>query len=101
MLVKVRRWQHSAGAEGRWGSLTKCGVSKLVMVRRRTVLQVRHEVQRSNPSTHIPRVEVFWNEVPRRTVVPMEVLILVVEGNEESKRKICDVWDDEGHDGPS
>ena len=39
----------------------------------RSVLQVRHEVQRSDPSTHIPRVEVFWNEGPRRTVVPMKV----------------------------
>ena len=39
----------------------------------RSVLQVRHEVQRSNPSTHIPRVEVFWNEDPRRTVVPVTI----------------------------
>ena len=34
VLVTVRRWQRSAAAEGRWGSLTKCGVTKLVMVRR-------------------------------------------------------------------
>ena len=33
-LVTVRRWQRSAAAEGRWGSLTKCGVTKLVTVRR-------------------------------------------------------------------
>ncbi|TMX03794.1 hypothetical protein EJD97_014138 [Solanum chilense] len=33
-LMTVRRWQHSAAAEGRWGSLTKCGVTKLVTVRR-------------------------------------------------------------------
>ncbi|TMX03694.1 hypothetical protein EJD97_014806 [Solanum chilense] len=26
MLVRVRRWQHSAAADGRWGILTKCGV---------------------------------------------------------------------------
>ena len=32
-LVTVRRWQRSAAAEGRWGSLTKCGVTKLVTVR--------------------------------------------------------------------
>ena len=31
-LVTVRRWQRSAAAEGRWGSLTKCGVTKLVTV---------------------------------------------------------------------
>ncbi|TMW80117.1 hypothetical protein EJD97_023808 [Solanum chilense] len=32
-LMTVRRWQRSAAAEGRWGSLTKCGITKLVMVR--------------------------------------------------------------------
>ena len=32
-----------------------------------------HEVQRSNRGTHIPRVEVFLNEDPRRTIVPMTV----------------------------
>ena len=30
MLVTVRRWQLSATAEGRWGSLTKCGVTESV-----------------------------------------------------------------------
>ncbi|TMW89932.1 hypothetical protein EJD97_016438 [Solanum chilense] len=34
MLVTVRRWQRSAAAEGRWGSLTKCGVTKSVTDRR-------------------------------------------------------------------
>ena len=34
MRVTIRRWQHSAAAEGRWGSLTKCGITKLVTVRR-------------------------------------------------------------------
>ena len=34
VLVTVRRWQRSATAKGRWGSLTKCGVTKLVTVRR-------------------------------------------------------------------
>ncbi|TMX02467.1 hypothetical protein EJD97_021460 [Solanum chilense] len=28
MLVTVRRWQHSAAAEGKWESLTKCGVTE-------------------------------------------------------------------------
>ena len=39
----------------------------------RSVLQVRREDQRSDPSTQIPRVEVFWNEDPRRTVELMTV----------------------------
>ncbi|TMW80185.1 hypothetical protein EJD97_023046 [Solanum chilense] len=30
MLVTVRRWQHSAAVEGRWRSLTKCGVTESV-----------------------------------------------------------------------
>ena len=34
VLVTVRRCQRSAAAEGRWGSLTKCGVTKLVTVHR-------------------------------------------------------------------
>ena len=34
VLVKVCRWQRSAAAEGRWGSLTKCRVTKIVTVRR-------------------------------------------------------------------
>ena len=33
-LMTVRRWEHSATAEGRWGSLHKCGVTKLVTVHR-------------------------------------------------------------------
>ena len=32
VLVTVRGWQCSAAAEGRWGSLTKCGITKLVTV---------------------------------------------------------------------
>ncbi|TMX01784.1 hypothetical protein EJD97_023646 [Solanum chilense] len=27
-LMTVRRWQRSAAGEGRWGSLTKCGVTE-------------------------------------------------------------------------
>ena len=31
-LVTVHRWQHSAAAEERWGSLTKCGVTESMTV---------------------------------------------------------------------
>ena len=34
VLVTFLRWQRSATAEWRWGSLTKCGVTKLVTVHR-------------------------------------------------------------------
>ena len=33
-LVTVRRWQRSATAEGRWGSLTMCEVTEYMTVRR-------------------------------------------------------------------
>ena len=51
-LVTVRRWQCSATAEGRWGSLTKYGVTKSMMVRHvyggpscRFVMKIREVVQ--------------------------------------------------------
>ena len=55
MLVKVRRWKRSAAAEGRWGSLNKCGVKESMTVRPAG----SSRDQRSDPSTQIPRVEVF------------------------------------------
>ncbi|TMW85774.1 hypothetical protein EJD97_022521 [Solanum chilense] len=33
-LMTVRRWQRSADVEERWGSLTRCGITKIVTVRR-------------------------------------------------------------------
>ena len=52
VLVTVRRWQRSAAAEGRWRILTKCGVTKLVTVRRvydgpscRFVMKFREVIQ--------------------------------------------------------
>ena len=33
-LVTVHRWKRSASAKGRWGSLTKCGVTESMTVRR-------------------------------------------------------------------
>ncbi|TMW82772.1 hypothetical protein EJD97_004968, partial [Solanum chilense] len=52
VLVTVRRWQRSAGAEGRWGSLTKCGVTESMTVRRvydgpscRFVMKFREVIQ--------------------------------------------------------
>ena len=74
VLVTGRNWQRSEAAEGRWGSLTKCRGTEFMTLRR------VYEVQRSSPSTHIPRVEVFWSEDPRRTVVPRRSVILAVEG---------------------
>ena len=46
MLVTVRRWHHSAAAEGRWGSLTKCGVTERVTDR------CGHDRPSWTPSSH-------------------------------------------------
>ena len=55
----------------------------------RSVLQVRREVQRSDPSTQIPRVEVFWNETLDGPLCLWRSVTLAVEGNEESSRRIA------------
>ena len=60
----------------------------------RSVLQVRHEVQRSSPSTQIPRVQVFWNRDPRRTVVPDDLSYIPSRVMKRAEEEIAQVWDD-------
>ena len=55
----------------------------------RSVLQVCREDQRSDPSTQIPRVEVFWNETLDGPLCLWRSITLAVEGNEESSRIIA------------
>ena len=50
--VTVRRWQRREAAKGRWGSLTMCGITKLVTVRHgydgpscRFVMKIREVIQ--------------------------------------------------------
>ena len=95
--VTVRRWQHREAAKGRWGSLTSVGLRRLW----RSVLQVCPEDQRSDPSTQIPRVEVFWNDDPRQTVVPMTVRHTCRRGEwRKQQKKFHQVWDDGVYDSP-
>ena len=110
VLVTLCRWLHSAAAGGRWGSLTKCGITKLDGPSWiwRSVLQVHREDQRSDPSTQIPRVEVFCNEDPRRTVVPMTVRHTYCRGEWRKQQKNCTKYGTTesttvrcDHDGPS
>ena len=54
-----------------------------------SILQVRREDQRSDPSTQIPRVEVFWNETLDRPLCLWQSVTLVVKGNKESSRRNC------------
>ena len=51
--------------------------------------EVRREDQRSDPSTQIPRVEVFWNDTLDGPLCLWRSVILAVEGNEESSRRNC------------
>ena len=65
VLVTVHRWQRSAAAEGRWRILTKCGLTKVVTVRRvddgpsyRFVMKFREVIQYSYSKS--------WSVVERR-----------------------------------
>ena len=68
---------------------------------RRSVLQFRREVQRVNPSTQILELKCFGTKTLDGPLYLCRFVLLVVEGNEESNRKITQVWDDGDHDGLS
>ena len=90
VLVTVRRWQGSAAAEGRWGSLTKCGVTKLVTVRRvyegpscRFVMKFREVIL-------VPifrELKCFGTKALDGLLCLWRSVILAVEGNEEEQQK--------------
>ena len=92
VLVTVRRWQRSVTAEGRWASLTKCGVTESMTVRRvydgpscRFVMKFREVVL-------VPIFEEFKYFETKTLDGPLclwRSVILSVEGNEESRRRNC------------
>ena len=109
--VTVRRWQHSAAAEGRWGSLTKCGITKLVTVRHgydgpscRFVVEIREVI----PVPRFQELKYFWTKTLDGPLWLWRSVTLAVEWNEESSRRnftkygttesttVC-----HGHNGPS
>ncbi|TMW81397.1 hypothetical protein EJD97_009882 [Solanum chilense] len=79
--MTVRRWQRSAAAEGRWESLTKCGITKLVTVRR------GYDGPSYRPSTDRCAYD-GPSYLPSR-------------GMKRAAEEITQVWDDGVHDGPS
>ena len=92
VLVMVRRWQCSAAAEGRWGSLTKCGITKLVTVRRdsddpscRFVVKIREVI----PVPRFQELKYFETKTLNGPLCLWRSVILDVEGNEESSRRNC------------
>ena len=89
-LVMVRRWQRSAVAERRWGSLTKCGVTKLVTVRRvydgpscRFVMKFREVI----PVPIFQELKCFGTKTLDEPLCLWRSVILAVEGNEEEQQK--------------
>ena len=92
VLVTVRRWQRSAAAEGRWGSLTKCGIKKFVMIRRgydgpscRFVVKFREVI----PVPRFEELKCFGTKTLDGPLCLWRSVILAVKGNEESSRRNC------------
>ena len=104
VLVTVHRWQRSAAAEGRRGSLIKCGITKLVTIRRvsdgpsyRFIVKFREVI----PVPRFQELKCFRTKILDGPLCLWRSVILAVNGNEESSRRIAQVWDDGVHDGPS
>ncbi|TMW80389.1 hypothetical protein EJD97_020616, partial [Solanum chilense] len=99
----VRRWQRSEAAEGRWGSLTKCGVTKLVTVRRgydgqscRFVIKFREVI----PVPRFQELKCFETKTvdgPCAYDGPSYLPSRVVK---RATEEIAQVWDDGVHDVP-
>ncbi|TMW99799.1 hypothetical protein EJD97_001948, partial [Solanum chilense] len=100
----VRRWQRSAAAEGRWGSLTKCGVTESMTVRRvydgpscRFVMKFREVIQyqySKSLSVLERRPSTDRRVFDDPSYLPLRVM-------KRAKEEIAQVWDDGVHDGPS
>ena len=104
MLVTVRRWQHSAATEGRWGSLTKCGITKLVTVRRgydgpscRFVVKFREVI----PVPRFQELKCFGTRPSTDRFANDGPSYLPSRGMKRAAEEIAQVWDDGVHDGPS
>ena len=92
VLVTVHRWQRSAATKGRWGSLTKCGVTKLVTVRCvydglscRFVMKFREVI----PVPIFQELKYFGMKTLDGPLCLWRSVILSVEGNEERSRRNC------------
>ena len=90
VLVMVRRRQRSAAVEGRWGSLTKCGVTDSMTVRRvydgpscKFVMKFREVI--SLPI--FQELKYFGTKTLDRPLCLWRSVKLAVEGNEEEKHK--------------
>ena len=92
VLVTVRKWQRREAAEGRWGSLTKCGITKLVTVRHgydgpscRFVAKIREVI----PVSRFQELKYLVTKTLDGPSCLWRSVTLAVEGNEESSRRIA------------
>ena len=90
VIVTIRRWQRSAAAEGRWGSLTKCGVTKLETVCRvydgpscRFIMKFREVI----PVSIFKELKCFETKALDGPLCLWRFVILAVESNEEDQLK--------------
>ena len=102
--MTVRRWQRSAAAEGKWGSLTKCGIMKLVTVRRgsdgpscRFVVKFREVI----PVPRFQELKCFGTRPSMDRCAYDGPSYLPSRGMKIAAKEIAQVWDDGVHDGPS
>ena len=92
VIVMVRRWQRSEAAEGRWGILTKCGVTKLVTVCRGYDGPSCKFVMKFREVISVPRfqeLKCFETKTLDGPLCLWRSVILAVEGCEESSRRNC------------
>ena len=90
VLVTVHRWQRSAAAEGRWRSLTKFGVTKLVTVRWvydgpfcRVVMKFIEVI----PVPIFQELKCFGTKALNGLLCLWRSVMLAVEDNEEEQQK--------------
>jgi len=104
MLVMVRRWQRSAAAEGRWVSLTKCVITKLVTVRCgydgpscRFIVKIREVI----PIPRFQELKCFGTRPSMDRCAYDGPSYLPSRGMKIEAEEIAQVWDDGVHEGPS
>ena len=91
VLVTVCRWQRREAVEGRWGSLTKCGITKLMTVRHgydglscRFVVKIRKVI----PVPRFQKLKYFETKTLDGPLCLWRSVTLAIEGNEERSRRI-------------
>ena len=104
VLVTVRRWQHREAAEGRWGCLTKCGITKLVTVRHgydgpscTYVVKIREVI----PVPRFQELKYFESRPSTDRCAYDGPSHLPSRGMKKVVEELHQVWDDGVHDGPS